>query len=41
MTTRKPATRVPVVRDGRTTFDEVITEEPLHRASRQVAATWP
>ena len=29
MTTRKPATRVPVVRDGRTTFDEVITEEPL------------
>lgn len=29
MTTRKPATRVEVVRDGRRTFDEVITEEPL------------
>ena len=29
MTTRKPATRVEVVRDGRRSFDEVITEEPL------------
>ena len=28
-TTRKPATRVEVVRDGARTFDEVITEEPL------------
>jgi FdhD protein len=28
-TTRRPATRVEVVRDGRTTFDEVVTEEPL------------
>jgi FdhD protein len=27
--TRRPATRVEVVRDGRRTFDEVITEEPL------------
>lgn len=29
MTTRRPATRVEVVRDGTKTFDEVITEEPL------------
>lgn len=29
MTTRRPATRVDVVRDGQRTFDEVITEEPL------------
>ena len=29
MTTRKPATRVQVVRDGKPAFDEVITEEPL------------
>ena len=29
MTTRRPATRVEVVRDGVRTFDEVITEEPL------------
>ncbi|MEA3020183.1 MAG: FdhD protein [Actinomycetota bacterium] len=28
-TTRRPATRVEVVRDGARTFDEVITEEPL------------
>jgi len=28
-TTRRPAVRVPVVRDGKKTFDEVITEEPL------------
>lgn len=28
-TTRKPATRVEVVRDGAKAFDEVITEEPL------------
>ena len=29
MTTRKPATRVQVVRDSKPAFDEVITEEPL------------
>ena len=29
MTTRRPATRVQVVRDGTTRFDEVVTEEPL------------
>jgi FdhD protein len=29
MTTRKPATRVEVRREGKRTFDEVITEEPL------------
>ena len=29
MTTRRPATRVEVVRDGRRIFDEVVTEEPL------------
>jgi FdhD protein len=29
VTTRKPATRVEVVRDGQRRFDEVITEEPL------------
>jgi FdhD protein len=29
VTTRKPATRVEVVRDGARTFDEVVTEEPL------------
>lgn len=29
MVTRKPAVRVPVVRDGRRGFDEVVTEEPL------------
>jgi FdhD protein len=29
VTTRKPATRVEVLRDGVRTFDEVVTEEPL------------
>jgi FdhD protein len=29
MTTRRPATRVQVVRDGATRYDEVVTEEPL------------
>lgn len=29
MTTRRPATRVDVLRDGKVTHDEVITEEPL------------
>jgi len=29
VTTRRPAVRVEVLRDGRRTFDEVITEEPL------------
>ena len=29
MTTRKPATRVEVMRDGARRFDEVVTEEPL------------
>ena len=29
MTTRRPATRVELVRDGARTFDEVVTEEPL------------
>jgi FdhD protein len=28
-TTRRPATRVEIVRDGRVSFDEVVTEEPL------------
>ena len=29
MTTRRPAVRIEVLRDGRRSFDEVITEEPL------------